>query len=135
MNANTYTNETIEMLWRGTLAIAAVAIFAMLPLEVLATTDRGAGTALDNVLCNIVSFFTGAVGKGIATIALIIIGIGALMGKISWGMALIVALGIALVFGATTLVDALGASEGGTTSSGLGASDCTTGGYGIEGVT
>ncbi|MDG1285938.1 MAG: TrbC/VirB2 family protein [Rickettsiales bacterium] len=129
MNSNTQTNETVELMWRGTLAIAAVAVFAMLPLEALAT-DMGKGTALDNVLCNIVSFFTGAVGKGIATIALIIIGIGALMGKISWGMALIVALGIALVFGATTLVDALGADKASIGSTG----GCATGSYKITGV-
>jgi len=127
MNAMKQSNETIDLVWNATLAIAAVAIFAMLPLEALAA-DRGAGTALDNVLCNIVSFFTGAVGKGIATIALIIIGIGALMGKISWGMALIVAMGIAMVFGATTLVDALGAKDAG------GSTNCTTNDYAIEGV-
>jgi len=38
------------------------------------------------------------------------VGVGALLGKISWGMALIVAIGVALVFGAGTIVQALGAT-------------------------
>lgn len=137
MNAEIKMNEITDIVWRGVLAIAAVTVFTMLPMEALAT-DMGSGTALDRVLCNIVSFFTGAVGKGIATIALIVIGIGALMGKISWGMALIVALGIALVFGATTLVNALGASGGtgapGSGQGSLGTTDCNTGNYAIQGV-
>lgn len=125
------SDETIDVIWRGLLAISAVMVFTMLPLEAIAG-DRGQGTALDNVLCNIVSFFTGAVGKGIATLAIIIIGIGALLGKISWGVAMIVAIGVGLVFGAGTMIDAIGGSGA---AGGIGGTeDCDTGDYNIEGV-
>ena len=66
------------------------------------------------ILCSIVSWLTGTTGRALATIAIVIIGIGALMGKVSWGMAIIVAIGIAIVFGAGTIVELLG---GGTKDS------------------
>ena len=112
MNANIQENEAIDVVWRGTLAIAAVAVFAMLPLEALAAAPPAStANAFEILFCNIVSFFTGTIGKALATIALIIIGIGALMGKVSWGMAIIVAIGVALIFGAASIVEALGASS------------------------
>ncbi len=123
MNTEMKTNENIDMLWRGTLAIAAVAAFTMLPLEAIAnpiTAGTGKNTGLDNLFCNILSAITGPIGAGIATIAIVVIGVGALMGKVSWGMAIIVALGIALIFGASSIVDAI-AGQGAAT----GTSQCT----------
>lgn len=63
-------------------------------------------------LCLVVTTITGGIGGAIATIAIIIIGIGALMGKVSWGMAIIVVLGVAVVFGAAELVTAVGGTKG-----------------------
>lgn len=68
----------------------------------------GENTPIGSVFCKVSGWFTGNTGKGLATIAVTIIGIGALLGKVSWGMALIVGLGIALVFGASELVNAFG---------------------------
>lgn len=64
--------------------------------------------ALSKPLCELVGLITGTTGRAIATIAIIVIGVGALMGKISWGMAIIVALGIAIVFGAGAILESLG---------------------------
>ena len=61
---------------------------------------------------------TGALGKAIATLAIIIIGIGALMGKVSWGMAIIVAIGVAVVFGAGQIVQLLAGGAGATATCG-----------------
>ena len=127
MHTLTMKQDTVELVWRGALVIAAVAIFAMIPLEALAT-DKGKDSSIAFALCNIISFLTGSIGKSLATIALIIIGVGALMGKISWGVALIVALGIALVFGAGTVVDSLGAQEVGNSG------ECTVGDYELKGI-
>jgi len=74
----------------------------------------GADTPMGNVLCTVVAWFTGNTGKGLATIAITIIGIGALLGKVSWGMAIIVGIGVAIVFGAAGIVDAMGTSASGT---------------------
>ena len=80
-------------------------------LGVLIMPDMAAaagGQTIADVLCKVVGWFTGNVGKGIATLAIIIIGVGALMGKVSWGMAIIVGVGVAVIFGASQIVDDLG---------------------------
>lgn len=102
----------IELCWNLTLLFAVGFCVSMLPDAALASNN-----ALEAVFCNIVSLLTGTTGKAVATVAIIAVGVGALLGKISWGMALIVAVGVALVFGAGTIVSALGAS----------ANDCATG--------
>ena len=88
------------------LALFAVYAFMLLPVDALAAAKEP--TALSDVLCDVVAWFTGSVGAGIATLAIIVIGLGALMGKVSWGMAIIVGLGVGVIFGADTIVGALG---------------------------
>lgn len=65
------------------------------------------GNPLGETLCKVVAWFDGPTGQGIATLAIIIIGVGALLGKVSWGMAIIVGLGVAVIFGAGDLVSEL----------------------------
>ena len=101
----------IDTAWQLFLVFAVVLGTMMIPVEALA------GNPIEDVMCNIVVFMTSTTGKAIATIAIIVVGLGALMGKISWGMALIVALGVALVFGAGKIVEALG-GEGGSCTGG-----------------
>lgn len=87
------------------LALMAMALATMTPDLASAAAEP---TALTNVLCGVVGWFQGPVGAGIATLAIIIIGVGALLGKVSWGMAIIVGIGVAIVFGAGSIVEALG---------------------------
>lgn len=102
----------IDLCWNLTLLFAVGACISMIPDSAFAS-----GNAIQTVFCNVVALLTGTTGKAVATVAIIAVGVGALLGKISWGMALIVAIGVALVFGAGTIVDALGASS----------NDCATG--------
>lgn len=82
----------------------SLAVFAM----VLMTPEYASATGqLQTALDTIIGWLTGDLGTAIATLAVIIIGIGALMGKVSWGMAIIVAIGIGVVFGAATIVGSL----------------------------
>lgn len=71
---------------------------------------EGGGT-IGSLLCSVAHWFTGPVGSGIATLAILVIGVGALMGKVSWGMAIIVGIGIAVIFGADTIVQELGGQD------------------------
>lgn len=96
--------------WRICLVLLLTAAVVMMP-DLAFATQTGKDTTLAKVMCNVVSWFTGPIGKGIATLAIIVIGVGALMGKVSWGMAIIVGLGVAVIFGAPTILDALGASD------------------------
>lgn len=84
--------------WHFSLALFAIYVVAMVPETAMAQDEIG------DVLCQVADWFTGRVGQGIATLAIIVIGLGALMGKVSWGMAIIVGIGIAVIFGASELV-------------------------------
>ncbi len=84
----------------------ALAVALMLP-------EFAAANPIGDTLCAVVDWFTGPVGGGIATLAIIIIGIGALMGKVSWGMAIIVGLGVAVIFGAAPLITELNPQSAG----------------------
>lgn len=64
----------------------------------------GTGGVIGELLCDVVGWFTGSIGQGIATLSIIVLGIGALMGKVSWGAALTTGVGVATIFGAPDLV-------------------------------
>jgi len=66
-------------------------------------------TPMGQVLCDIIGWLIyGNLGKGLAILAVGMLGIGALLGKTSWGMALTVCVGIAVMFGAVGIVQAMG---------------------------
>ncbi len=72
------------------------------------------GGAIAVAMCAIINAMTGVIGKSIATIGLIALAIGLFLGKLSWGLALATGFGIAMIFGAGTIIGWLtqsGASE------------------------
>src|SRR5262250_954057 len=104
MSLTTKKNTELSLAWQVCLMFILSAAVIMLPDLALATD-----TPMGKVLCTVVGWFTGNTGKGLATIAVTIIGIGALLGKVSWGMAIIVGIGVAIVFGAAGIVEAMNA--------------------------
>ncbi len=72
-------------------------------------------TVLVSTMCNVLKLVTGNAGKAFAAFAIISVGIGFFTGKVSWGLMIGVAAGIAAMFGAPTIVAAI---------SGKGAFDC-----------
>lgn len=82
--------------------------YALFLMPSAAHAASSGGQTVGDLLCNVADWFTGPVGQGIATLAIIVIGIGALMGKVSWGMAIIVGIGVAVIFGAPSIVSELG---------------------------
>ena len=97
--------KDLSLAWQISLMVMLSAVIVMVPELSFATNN----TPMGNVLCTAVGWFTGNTGKGLATIAITVIGIGALLGKVSWGMAMIVGVGVAIVFGAAGIVGAMGA--------------------------
>jgi type IV secretory pathway VirB2 component (pilin) len=65
-------------------------------------------TNIDVVICAVLPWFTGNLGMGLATIAVTVVGVGALLGKVSWGTALNVGIGVSVIFGAAAIVDLMG---------------------------
>ena len=104
MNLTLNKERLMSFAWALLIAYGAM----LVPSDAFATETN---TTIGETLCKVAGWFTGQIGQGIATIAIVIIGIGALMGKVSWGMAIIVGLGVAVVFGAPAIVTEL-ASNG-----------------------
>jgi type IV secretory pathway VirB2 component (pilin) len=65
-------------------------------------------TPMGDVLCAVVDWIVfGNLGRGLATLAVLVVGVGAVLGKASWGMAITVAVGISVIFGAHDILNAL----------------------------
>lgn len=90
------------------LLVSLLACMFLLVLVQNAHADGPIDTPMGTVLCNIVEMVYGNLGRGLATLAVIIIGVGATLGKTSWGLALTVAVGIAVIFNAHIVVGYLG---------------------------
>lgn len=65
------------------------------------TTDDG----ISQVLCYIVTKLTGPIGKATAMIALVVLGIGIFLGKLSWQLCLGVSVGITFIFAAGKIIN------------------------------
>ena len=63
--------------------------------------------SLTRVMCNALRIVTGSAGKTFATFAIIATGIGFFTGKVSWGLMIGVAAGIATMFGGPSIVAAI----------------------------
>jgi type IV secretion system protein VirB2 len=61
-------------------------------------------TEITRVLCKVVKLLTGKAGRAIASTAVVVLGIGLFLGKLSWGIAVATAVGIGLIFGAERVV-------------------------------
>jgi len=66
---------------------------------------------LVDVMCNVLRIVTGNGGKAFAAFAILSVGIGFFTGKVSWGLMIGVAAGIAAMFGANTIVSAITGTE------------------------
>jgi type IV secretory pathway VirB2 component (pilin) len=72
--------------------------------------DPNANILVDS-MCNALQIVTGNGGKAFAAFAIISVGIGFFTGKVSWGLMIGVAMGIAAMFGAPTIVAALSGED------------------------
>lgn len=109
------------MIMKKTLFFLAlfVCIFAIFSDVFAATTGigissntTGSGGEMQTVLCNVLRFVTGTVGKTLASFVIIGVGLGFFTGKVSWGLLIGVTLGISAMFGAPAIIGAI--TGGGT---------------------
>ncbi len=59
---------------------------------------------VSGILCIVIGIIMGNLGRAIATIAVISMGIGATFGKVTWIQALLLATGIGVIFGSVALI-------------------------------
>lgn len=114
--------KDLKLAWQICLIVMLGAVLMALPQLAYASSVTSM-SPMSNALCIAATWITGNVGRGIGTIAITIVGFGALLGKVSWGMAMMVGVGVAVVFGATTLVMLLGGTP--MASGGTGTTNCT----------
>ena len=87
--------------WQICLLFCLTAAILIAPeLSFSSTSDDG----FSSVLCLIVTKLTGPIGIAISMIALVILGLGILMGKLQWQLALSIALGITFIFSASKIL-------------------------------
>lgn len=79
-------------------------ILYLLKLSALSLVLTGSAYANDGtmigILCQAYGVFAGPLGQALAIFAIVALGIGLFMGKITWGLVFAVALGIGAIFGA-----------------------------------
>ena len=93
---------------RFVLTSALVCLVALEPTIAAATAGGGAAFGnIEGVATRILSFMTGTFGRTVATIAVVVLGMMAMFGKLAWDHAIKVIFGIAIVFGAASVIDAL----------------------------
>ncbi len=63
--------------------------------------------SIGDILCSVWWLIHDDIGRGLATLAIVALGIGATLGKVSWGMAIMVCVGIGVLFGANDLTWAI----------------------------
>jgi type IV secretion system protein VirB2 len=100
-------------------AFLLLAIVILMPDNSYAYTQGTGSAAVGNVICAIVNELQGPVARGVAAFGIIFLGFSLFLGKISWGVALALGIGIGCIFGAGTIVDMLSGKTGGTCQGGV----------------
>lgn len=93
-------------------------LFALTALAAISPNSAFAGatdlnSALGGRLCLITQAMTGNIGRGIATLGIVFLGIGAFFGKVNWGLAVMVGIGVAAIFGAASIMSTMGGNSAG----------------------
>lgn len=110
--------------------IKFVLVSATLGVLVVEPSIAFATDNLSTAASNILGLFTGTLGKAVATIAVVVMGLMAMFGRLEWERAFKVILGIAIVFGAAKFVTLISGSNEigqiGTSTSSTSSSSTTT---------
>lgn len=97
-----------QRLTKFVLSSALVCLVAFEPsIAAAAAGNANAFGNIDAVAGRILGFVTGPFGRTVATIAVVVLGMMAMFGKLAWDHAIKVIFGIAIVFGAASIIDAL----------------------------
>lgn len=92
-----------------TFTFMLLALVALVPNEAMAGVNAD---GMGQVVCNIIDELQGPVARGVAAFGIIFLGFSLFLGKISWGVALALGIGVAAIFGAESIVDAMLGAKG-----------------------
>lgn len=109
--------------------ILSIIVMVLPDIAAASVRDSSEATAgLANIICQVIRALQGDFARGVAIIALIFLGFSLFLGKVSWGVALAIGIGLGVVFGAHLVVDFVTANEGG----GAELKKCVTDGTAIQ---
>ncbi len=103
MNKKTTAAITFELSKEQRLAIGALFTIGVYLLSKPSFAQL-APTVIGDILCNAYGLIAIDIGRGLATLAVVTLGIGAMLGRVTWGQAVTVGAGIGTVFGAVGIV-------------------------------
>jgi len=86
--------------------LMALSLFLVL-IPFLGFAADYADVSMEEALCNAYGLFNGPIGKAFAIFAIVALGVLFFLGKVNWGTAIAIALGIGAIFGAPALVGML----------------------------
>lgn len=101
--------EQLKSVWKVCfIGLFAVFLSLISPVyESKATPNLVEKNQITNILCNVTNVITGGVGRTIAILIVVSLAIALFLGKVTWGMAIAVAVGMGVLFGAKDLVKAI----------------------------
>ena len=106
--------DQIKTAWKACIvAFFAITLSLTAPIYSASAQTKTEATQISNIICNAVNQLTGTIGRSIAILIIISLAISLFLGKVSWGMAIAVAVGMGILFGAKDVVKLLSGGEGG----------------------
>jgi type IV secretory pathway VirB2 component (pilin) len=104
---NTFKIDS-DFIWKSLLLILFACMVTTNFDVALASSDSGSSSdnndAIGEQLCNIVQSLQGGIAKSVATIAIIGVAGGLLLGKLNWVVAMTVSVGVIIIFSAGKIV-------------------------------
>ena len=94
-------------LFKGMFFLKQYFVFAVSVIVALFAFEAitlASSSSMTDILCGGYNVFRGPMGKMLAVFAIVALGVGLFMGKITWGLVFAVALGVGAIFGAPTIV-------------------------------
>lgn len=107
-----------DFMWKTLLFFLFAALTVSSNDVALASAAEGAeaGDAIGQQLCQLVKNLSGGIAKSVATIAIIGVAGGLLLGKLNWVVAVTVSVGVIIIFSAGKIVSFVSGDGGGITA-------------------
>jgi type IV secretory pathway VirB2 component (pilin) len=99
-----------DLAWRALMFFCFLALIFGISDDALAGSTEG--DAIGARLCVVVQSLSGGIAKAVATIAIIGVAGGLLLGKLNWVTAMTVSVGVIIIFSAGSIVSWISGSEG-----------------------
>ena len=102
-------NKTFILERHSVFLLIVCFLSSMLYVDNVFAADK---SGITTIFCNVINQITGGIGKVISVLILISMAIGLFLGKITWGLAIAVMVGMGLLFGAKGIVDIISQGTG-----------------------